>query len=324
MVLNFQEKAAMKRMNSRQRPLHASGVSIFSMADIAYRKTLNFPGPFGSTCRRIAKLAESANPLIFAIQYQLLAILSFLDDHIVVIEKMMEKLFPPSSLLLDKIDDMVLVIMSLPEKFDQALNKLPDIMHQIGFMESVLVHLISWLNCLISTLNRWGLENRMIREVTVDVSTICSGKFEPQSRTLSSVNSESRESFLATSESEASEAESMRMMAMGFLTHNKRGSYKEALEKGREENSHKKKKKYQSPKHGRKEKDSKDRDDESVNAAKMEKKFWRQKIVKKEKEEKEDGNVNVKDEVGQSGGLMKEEDQVQRLLESRENMKNDT
>ncbi|KAK4283479.1 hypothetical protein QN277_000425 [Acacia crassicarpa] len=141
-------------MNAGDRPLHAFGVSIIAMADIAYRKALEFDGPLGSTGRIIANLAEAANPIIYPVQCIWLAILSFLDDQFLVVQKITETLFPPSSHFFVKNDDLVLVIMSLPKKFDDALNKLPEIIHQLPVLERFLLYLISWLDCLVSILIR--------------------------------------------------------------------------------------------------------------------------------------------------------------------------
>ncbi|XP_028793779.1 uncharacterized protein LOC114749443 [Neltuma alba] len=185
------------------------------MADIAYRKTLEFDGPLGSAWRSIVNLAEPANPIIHAVQCQWLTILSFLDDQFVVVQKIIEALFPPSSHLFVKNDDLVLVIMSLPEKFDDALNKIPEIIHQFPALECTLLYLISWLNCLVSTSIRCGLDY--------------------SERTDNDESNHEGIRFFSVLESspEPSEAASKRD-AMEASTQ-KRGSYKEALMKDEDE-----------------------------------------------------------------------------------------
>ncbi|KAI4336598.1 hypothetical protein L6164_015107 [Bauhinia variegata] len=154
-------------MNSRQRPLHTCGVSLLAVCDLACNRTQDhLNGPLGSSLRRVMK---SACPLIYAMQYQWLAILSFVDDHILTVEKMIEKLFPPSAYVFDKTDQLVRMIETVPEKLDDTVNRFPAIVHKVPLIEWALVNLISWLNCLISTLNRWGSENSRIKEITVDV-----------------------------------------------------------------------------------------------------------------------------------------------------------
>lgn len=140
------------------------------MAEIAYRKTLEFDGPIGLTWRRIVNLIQHANPIIYFLQCQLLAILSFLDDQILVFQKTIEKVFPPSSHLFVKNDDLVLLIMSLPEKFNVALNKFPEIIHQIPGFDFVLKYLNWWLNCLVSILSKCGL-NKGIK--LISTSDLC-------------------------------------------------------------------------------------------------------------------------------------------------------
>lgn len=157
--------------NSRQRPLHACGVSILAIADIAFGKTQNMNGPLGSTLRKMANLAKFATPLIYAMQYQWLAILSFIDDRIILTaENITEKLFPPTTHAFDKIDEIVLMIVSLPDKFDGAVNYMfPAIIHQVPFLEWALTRVISRLNSLASTLNHWGQENSSVDEKTIGV-----------------------------------------------------------------------------------------------------------------------------------------------------------
>ncbi|TKY59875.1 hypothetical protein E2542_SST16969 [Spatholobus suberectus] len=143
-------------MNSRHRPLHACGVSILAIVDIAMGKTQHINGPLGSTLRRVTKLAKFSTPLIYAIQFQWLIMLSFIDDAILAIEKITEKLFPPSTLVFDKVDEIVLMIVSLPEKFDGATNRFPTIIHEVPFLDWALTLMILRLNSLVSTLNHWG------------------------------------------------------------------------------------------------------------------------------------------------------------------------
>ncbi|KAI4343372.1 hypothetical protein L6164_010729 [Bauhinia variegata] len=127
------------RHRHRHRPLHACGVSVLTIADLGYNRI--------------------ASPLIYALQYQWLAILSFIDDHILAVEKMIENLFPSSAYAFDKIDQLVQLIESVPHKLDDAIavNRFP------APMEWALFHLISCLNSLISTFNRWG------PRITIDV-----------------------------------------------------------------------------------------------------------------------------------------------------------
>lgn len=263
----------------------------------------------------MANYVESANPLVYAIQCHLLAILSFWDDHIIVIEKMTEKLFPTSAILFNKIDDIVLAIMLLPPKFNDALNKFPEIIHRIPFIECVLFYVISWLNCLIFTFNRWGLESSRIKEIKIDVNTINDEELEALNCHMDSseiINNESKESSISASESEASEGVSRGADIEAWAQ--KRGLYKE--EHSQKKKSKKKRKEFQS------QKIAKNKEDENEHA-KTEKKFWRPKIVKKEEKDEEDGSVQVKYEVGECGRMM-EEDPILGLFESGWTMKHMT
>ncbi|XP_024989771.1 uncharacterized protein LOC112524246 [Cynara cardunculus var. scolymus] len=76
--------------------------------------------------------------IMCAIEHQWLAILSFFDDHIMVFEDLIEKFFPPSTRVFDKIDELLQVSESLPPKFDDFIdNDVPMIMQHIPFLDRV-------------------------------------------------------------------------------------------------------------------------------------------------------------------------------------------
>lgn len=231
---DFQKRKAKTtaRTNSRHRPLHACGVSIFSIIEITIGKTQHINGPKlgGSTFKRLTKLAKCATPLIYAIQFKLLTFLSFIDDAILAIEKTIEKLFPPSTRMFDKIDEIVQMIMSLPEKFDAAVNKFPTMIHNVPFLDWALTLLISRLNSLVSTLNHWGEENSSVNEKTIGVDRSCSESSCEGYIPMDDINSENLEIFPPI----ISECEYKEVQDMALSSHVK-ASYKEALERGKEE-----------------------------------------------------------------------------------------
>ncbi|KAK7847781.1 hypothetical protein CFP56_006256 [Quercus suber] len=122
-ILMSIEPRATTRMSSRHRPLHSCGVSILAIVHSAYTKAQEFNGLIGSTARKVAKLAPFAGPLAYAMQYHWLTILSFADDQILAVENMIEKVFPPSNHVFNKIDYLVQVAETLPEKFDTSIQK---------------------------------------------------------------------------------------------------------------------------------------------------------------------------------------------------------
>ncbi|MED6187359.1 hypothetical protein PIB30_075700 [Stylosanthes scabra] len=210
-----------RKMRSRQRPLHACGVSIIAMAEIAIGKTQNVNGPLGANLRRIiAKLSRSATPFIYAMQCQFLAILSFMDDHIITAEKISEKMFPSSALAFDKVDELVLIIASMPEKFDGAVNKVPEVIHKVPLLEWAMALFISMLNGLVSIFDRyWGHGDSIsTKEKTIGVDSSSSGYI-------------SLEGFPPISEAEIKGAHDKKAVAVLPITCAK-GSYKEALLEG--------------------------------------------------------------------------------------------
>ena len=214
-------------MSSRQRPLHACGVSIIAIGDIAIGKTQNINGPLGSTLRNMAKLAKFVTPLIYVIQYQWLTILAFIDDRILAAENITEKLFPPSRYAFDKIDEIVLLILSSPDKIDGALNKyVPAILHHVPLLEWTLKIVMSKLNCLDSN---WGHENSSLNEKTIGVDRNCCNESELESGASEEYLNLPMDPSSVESFPPIPEAEPKGVVKAVSCSHNLKGSYKEAL-----------------------------------------------------------------------------------------------
>ena len=221
------------KAKARHRPLHACGVSILAIIDIVIGKTQHINGPLGSTLKRVTKLAKFATPLIYAMRFQLLAILSIIDQAILAIEKIVERLFPPSTRVFDKVDEIVLMIVSLPEKFDGAMNKFPTIVHEVPFLDWALTLVISRLNSLVSTLNHWGQENSRVDEKTIGVDRSCNEGYLPMDNSSNDINNENLENFPPI----ISDCEHEGAHEIAVSSDVKGSSYQEALlEKGKEEN----------------------------------------------------------------------------------------
>ncbi|KAL2343446.1 hypothetical protein Fmac_004731 [Flemingia macrophylla] len=172
---------------------------MLAIVHIAIGKTKAINGPIGSTFRRATMLAKFATPYIYTMQFQWLTMLSFVDDAILATEKIAEKLFPPSSFVFDKVDEVVLRIVSLPEK--------------------LMVQ-------LVSLLKHWGHENSRAKEKTigVDNESPCEG--------YHSMDDEiDNENFPPISEVECKAAQDIVVNSTSHM----KGSYKEALERGKEE-----------------------------------------------------------------------------------------
>lgn len=154
---------------SRRRPLYTCVASMFAIIHIACGKIEDFNGPIGSIIKKIAIGMSYIMPILYTMQFQCLSILSFIDKCILTSEIVIEKLFPPSSRLFDKIDELAYVVESLPEKFDDIIEKLSMIIHQVPFLDWALVYLIAWLNFWISYLTRWESKNAREKEIRIDV-----------------------------------------------------------------------------------------------------------------------------------------------------------
>ncbi|GLT30147.1 hypothetical protein SLA2020_049650 [Shorea laevis] len=156
-------------MGCRHRhPLEACGISFFAIAQKAFAKAQDLNGPLGSMMKKTARLAAGVSPLLCALQYQLLAVFAFADDYILAFETKAEMIFPPSKHMFDEIDNLIKTVETPPEKFDDALKTFPVIIQQVPLLDWVLVHIISWLNFLISVLTHWESRGTKEKEIVVD------------------------------------------------------------------------------------------------------------------------------------------------------------
>ncbi|GAB4840584.1 hypothetical protein Ancab_021353 [Ancistrocladus abbreviatus] len=155
-------------VRSRRRPLHACGVSFLTILRSIHTKALEIGGPMGSVTRRIDRVCAFANPLIYVMQYQWLVVLAFADDHIIAIEKMIEACFPSSSYVFNKVDNMVFIVETLPAKFDDAMSKLPSLVHQVPHLDWALLYANKWFEFLVSALPVWGWNSAKEKDIMVD------------------------------------------------------------------------------------------------------------------------------------------------------------
>ncbi|KAJ6431330.1 hypothetical protein OIU84_018754 [Salix udensis] len=160
-------------MSARRRPLHTCGVSFMEIARKAYTETQEFNGPLGLLTKKMIRLAPFVSLLVYVLQYEsiFLAILSFVDDHIILaLERKVEAIFPPSKYAFNEVDKLVQIVETLPAKIDFAVGKLPVIFHQIPFLDWAHSCAISWLNFWLSILTHWGSRTTHEKEIVVDIN----------------------------------------------------------------------------------------------------------------------------------------------------------
>ncbi|XP_062110622.1 uncharacterized protein LOC133822344 isoform X2 [Humulus lupulus] len=157
-------------MSSRRRPLHTCGVSILTIAHRTIEVSQDAGEPLGSITKRVLKMSSFAIPYLNALQYQWLVFLTFIDDFILAAENTVERVFPPSKHVFNKIDDIVQVTETFPMKYDKAVTTFPTIIHQVPFLDWLLVHSISLLKLLITTLTYWGSQGTREKEIMVDTN----------------------------------------------------------------------------------------------------------------------------------------------------------
>lgn len=236
------------RMNSRRRPLHTCGVSAFAVAHKAYIKAhrdLNTE-PLGSMAKRIATSGSLVSSLVYALQHIWLATLFYADDYILALEKGVESVFPPSSHVFNKVDELVRIIENLPGKLDDVLDKFPVMIEQVPMLDWAMGQAISWLKVLTSVLTHWGTGNAQEKEIVVDTgynesNGVPEAEIDHEAKrpleSPSEVGLNSTEKFPPVSEKPKTEAEKVGEIAKPTAA---KGTYKEVLERGKAENIEKK------------------------------------------------------------------------------------
>lgn len=170
-------------ISARRRPLHTCAVSILVISHRAFTIAQGFNGPLGFMVKFAARVATLGGPLAYALQYQwiTMAILSFIDNRILALEDMVERFYPPSHIVFNKIDDLVRVTETLPRKFDYVVSKIPACVSHVSFLDWTLVRAISLLNFVVATLlSYWRMsKGTKEKEIKVDTSSKVERNNEP-------------------------------------------------------------------------------------------------------------------------------------------------
>lgn len=212
------------RMSSRRRPLQTCGVSFLAVAHSTCSRAQNLDGRLGSITRKMVWIAKLMKPLIFVLKYQCLLVVSFVDDRLLATANILEKIFPPSKLVFDKIDDLLHLIETFPSKFDDVVDKIP-CFNQVLLLDWTVTHAISLLKFMITILMNWGRDGTREKEILVDIN-YKEGRNGSESADKSECCSEAIVSSVSeTQQAEAAMDEKMKSNPM-------KGAYKEVLKLG--------------------------------------------------------------------------------------------
>ncbi|KAK9113479.1 hypothetical protein Syun_020276 [Stephania yunnanensis] len=114
-------------------------------------------------------------------QYQWLLIISYADDQILAIETVVEKCFPFATHVLDKLDVVVAVSESIPDKLNNAIDELSAMIHRkVSILSLALMQWKLVLGFLICTLTDWNCDE--VKEKEIGVDTNCNECFELSAR----------------------------------------------------------------------------------------------------------------------------------------------
>lgn len=156
---------------TRRRPLHTCGASCLAVAHKACTKAQDLNSPLGSLAKWAIFFTHYLSPIIYALLYQWLAMLSLIDDQILTVQTITEKIIPSSTQVFDKMDGLVHSVEILPENLDRLF---PLITHKFPFLDWIVVRLIACLNSILSILTHWGSSSSSSdqtreKEITIDV-----------------------------------------------------------------------------------------------------------------------------------------------------------
>ncbi|CAN0896158.1 hypothetical protein LINGRAHAP2_LOCUS18309 [Linum grandiflorum] len=139
-------------MDSRKRPLQTCAISLLEIANKVYTTAIrkNFNG------RVVTNSLASSLWIINLLRCPLLMILAFVDDRILGVESLAERVFPPLKKLFDGIDMVVREAEGLPPKLDGCIEKFWDLVRRVPLLDWVLLYSVSWFEFLVFVLHRLG------------------------------------------------------------------------------------------------------------------------------------------------------------------------
>ncbi|KAL6190554.1 hypothetical protein ACLB2K_036948 [Fragaria x ananassa] len=279
--LASQESTNQTKKMSRKRPLRTCAVSVLMIANQACTRVQGIHGPLGTVAKVVAKFATFASPIIILMRYQwiIMVLFSFVDYIILAVENVIERLYPPSNIVFNKIDDLVQVVETLPQKLDQAMNKLPSSIHPGSVLDWGLFRAITMLNFVSSTLTGWRmLKGAREKEIVVDTSCRNNNNNNHRHNTNEAdgakANGATEQLIESSSKHDAKggEANNNKNMKsnrstpsttppLGTPPHGAvmKGSYKEALTKGKKERSESKREENKYKKNGKEMKTKKEK-----------------------------------------------------------------
>ncbi|XVF85227.1 hypothetical protein PTKIN_Ptkin17bG0100700 [Pterospermum kingtungense] len=232
-------------VNSRLRPLHTCGSSALAIVHEVSIKAQDLNEPLGSMAKRIVEVGSLVSSLVYALLHIWLTIFSCIDDCILALEDAVERIFPPSKHVFNRVDEVVQIIESLPGKFGDVLDRFPVIIQQVPLLDCALGQTISWLKVLTSILTDWGSKNTEEKDIVVDTS--CNESHESAVATdnetkhpiesPTQVGLHNKEKFPPVSEKPET-SENVGEIAKASSA--KGITYKEVLERGKRENIEKK------------------------------------------------------------------------------------
>nr|CAD1838990.1 unnamed protein product [Ananas comosus var. bracteatus] len=119
-------------LEPRHHLLFSYASSILAIADTTYRRVEEMHGPIGSLAKRVA---STTRPMLHPLLLQCLSILSFFDSVVVKFENITMSIFPPSTIIFAKIDELALLADSFPKFFNDAVDELLVFLHRLPVID---------------------------------------------------------------------------------------------------------------------------------------------------------------------------------------------
>ncbi|XP_072990406.1 uncharacterized protein [Typha latifolia] len=155
--------------NHRPHLLLSYGTCILTIAHKVYRRVEEMNDLIGLLAKRVSSMTS---PIFHPLQLHWLLILSFLDKQIFAIEDITMSIFPPSTYIFRKVDELALLADSLPKVFDDTMDGLLILLHQVPLFDWAAGVLGAMLKKCINLMPDWNPSS--VRSITVDVK--CEGE----------------------------------------------------------------------------------------------------------------------------------------------------
>ncbi|XP_010531618.1 PREDICTED: uncharacterized protein LOC104807888 [Tarenaya hassleriana] len=171
------QPALSARTSPRRRPLETCGAAIIATARVCYTRSQNVKSSTAKLVNNTFRAALYVSSFMSPFHRYLLAMLSVADDRILALQETLETYLPFTRFISLKIQHLLVITETLPEKLDNAMEKAPGLINHASALDWILALAIYYLDCLVGVLTRFRdrSSKEKEKEIMVDKSFSSSG-----------------------------------------------------------------------------------------------------------------------------------------------------